>query len=243
MALPVHEGVLQRGASRWSASERAAGPAAELVRARGGSSGDEIPRPLLAVARRLVGGARQWAGDSAADAGRGRRLPESPGGCRRGRGRLWRRCLGSRRRAAAGRGTEPERFCVRAVGDSMDGGSAPIRDGDWLVMRWARAASLESLQGRVALIELRSGETVAHQVKRIVREGARWLLTSDNPSTPPVEATAQSVPVAVSPARHSPGGPRAVRGRAPPRRAARVGLRAIPASRRWKNGRSPLRSA
>jgi SOS-response transcriptional repressor LexA len=48
-------------------------------------------------------------------------------------------------------GAGRERFCVRAVGDSMDGGAAPIHDGDWLVMRWARAASLESREGRVAL--------------------------------------------------------------------------------------------
>jgi superfamily II DNA or RNA helicase/diadenosine tetraphosphate (Ap4A) HIT family hydrolase len=94
-------------------------------------------------------------------------------------------------------GAGRERFCVRAVGDSMDGGATPIRDADWLVMRWARASSLASLQGRVALIEIRSGETLAHQVKRVVREGGHWLLKSDNPARPSIEATTHAIPVAV----------------------------------------------
>jgi SOS-response transcriptional repressor LexA len=94
-------------------------------------------------------------------------------------------------------GPGPQRFCVRAIGDSMDGGSAPIHDGDWLIMRWGRAESLESLQGRVALIEIRSGQSLAHQVKRVVRDGNRWLLKSDNPVRASVEATVQTIPVAV----------------------------------------------
>ena len=101
----------------------------------------------------------------------------------------------------------PGRFAVRAVGDSMDGGPEPIRDGDWLVMRWARGASLESLEGRVILIELRdaAGEA-AHQVKRLVREGRSWMLRSDNPAAPSFEASADCVPVAVLEGKVTPEG-------------------------------------
>lgn len=50
-------------------------------------------------------------------------------------------------------------FAVCAAGDSMHGGKTPIADGDWLVMKWARGASLGSLEGRVALLQTRTGTT------------------------------------------------------------------------------------
>jgi len=90
------------------------------------------------------------------------------------------------------------RFAVRAVGDSMDGGEQPIRDGDWLVMRYARAARLDALDGRVALIAQRDvGGASVYQVKRIVRDGGGWMLRSDNPSAASFEASERTVPVAL----------------------------------------------
>jgi superfamily II DNA or RNA helicase/diadenosine tetraphosphate (Ap4A) HIT family hydrolase len=79
----------------------------------------------------------------------------------------------------------PDRFAVRAVGDSMDGGDRPIRDGDWLIMRYARGDRLSSLEGKVALVEIGAvpgGR--AYQVKRVIRSGDGWLLRSDNPAAP-----------------------------------------------------------
>jgi hypothetical protein len=92
----------------------------------------------------------------------------------------------------------PDRFAVRAVGASMDGGEHSIRDGDWLVMRYARGNSLSALEGKVALVEsgASSGEH-AYQVKRIVRDGDRWLLRSDKPAAPSFDASADTVAVAV----------------------------------------------
>ena len=71
-------------------------------------------------------------------------------------------------------------FAVRASGDSMDGGIDPIRDGDWLVFKYARGAGLGAVQGRIALVETedKHGDT-GYQVKRVVREGGDWLLASD----------------------------------------------------------------
>jgi hypothetical protein len=96
-------------------------------------------------------------------------------------------------------------FAVRASGDSMNGGKMPIADGDWLVMRWARGASVASLEGRVALVQTPDGQdTFAYQVKRIVREGERWWLRSDNPEGPSIEATAETIPIARLVARIAP---------------------------------------
>ncbi|MEY4544388.1 MAG: hypothetical protein RL685_583 [Pseudomonadota bacterium] len=73
-------------------------------------------------------------------------------------------------------------FAVRASGDSMDGGKTPIKDGDWLVMRWDRGASAGSVEGRVVLIETRDAQdTFAYQVKRLVQQEGGWWLRSDNP--------------------------------------------------------------
>lgn len=89
-------------------------------------------------------------------------------------------------------------FAVRAVGDSMNGGKRPIRDGDWLVMRFARGASYEALDGRVALLQVPDADIgFAYQIKRIARDGARWQLRSDNPERPSFEAKPEMVPIAI----------------------------------------------
>ncbi|QRK12331.1 S24 family peptidase [Archangium violaceum] len=88
-------------------------------------------------------------------------------------------------------------FAVRAFGDSMDGGERPIRDGDWLVMRYARAAGIGAVEGKVALVQVPDAAGYGYQVKRIIREGDRWMLRSDNPARPSFEATEDVVPVAL----------------------------------------------
>ncbi|MFY0563686.1 DEAD/DEAH box helicase family protein [Archangium lansingense] len=88
-------------------------------------------------------------------------------------------------------------FAVRASGDSMDGGERPIRDGDWLVMRYARAAGVGAVEGKVALVQVPDPSGYGYQVKRVVREGDRWLLRSDNPARPSFEATEDVIPIAM----------------------------------------------
>jgi superfamily II DNA or RNA helicase/diadenosine tetraphosphate (Ap4A) HIT family hydrolase len=88
-------------------------------------------------------------------------------------------------------------FAVRAAGNSMDGGREPIRDGDWLVLRYARGVSLGALAGTVALLQLPAdGAGSRYQLKRIAREDGGWLLRSDNPEVTDFEATAETVPIA-----------------------------------------------
>ena len=80
----------------------------------------------------------------------------------------------------------------------MDGGKAPIHDGDWVVLRWARGDALKNIDKKVALIENRDaiGEA-GYQLKRVVREGGRWLLRSNNPDVPDFEASEETKPIAV----------------------------------------------
>ncbi|WP_163989671.1 DEAD/DEAH box helicase family protein [Pyxidicoccus caerfyrddinensis] len=88
-------------------------------------------------------------------------------------------------------------FAVRASGDSMEGGERPIRDGDWLVMRFARAAGAGSVEGKVALVQVPDPAGYAYQVKRLVRVDGLWLLRSDNPERPSFEAGKTVVPIAL----------------------------------------------
>lgn len=88
-------------------------------------------------------------------------------------------------------------FAVRVAGNSMDGGRAPLRAGDWAVFRPARGARATEVEGRVVLVQV-PAETDAHgyQIKRVTRAGRGWRLTSDNPSGPSIEADASMVVVA-----------------------------------------------
>ncbi|PTL81528.1 DEAD/DEAH box helicase family protein [Vitiosangium sp. GDMCC 1.1324] len=88
-------------------------------------------------------------------------------------------------------------FAVRASGDSMDGGERPIRDGDWLVMRYARAAGIGAVEGKVALVQVPDPAGYGFQIKRVIREGGRWMLRSDNPARTSFEATEDTIPIAL----------------------------------------------
>ncbi len=92
----------------------------------------------------------------------------------------------------------PDIFAVRAAGDSMDGGADPIRDGDWLIFKYARGAGLGAVEGRVALVETEGQHGDAgYQVKRVVREGGRWFLASDRAGAERFEASEQTRVVAL----------------------------------------------
>ncbi|RMG17221.1 MAG: DEAD/DEAH box helicase, partial [Planctomycetota bacterium] len=94
---------------------------------------------------------------------------------------------------------DPERHAaVRATGDSMNGGPTPIRDGDWLVLEWQRAASFETLAGKVALVAREDPERgPVHLLKRIARTEQGFELRSDNPSHPSLPTNSSDVPLAV----------------------------------------------
>ncbi len=88
-------------------------------------------------------------------------------------------------------------FAVRVSGSSMDGGREPIHDGDWAVMRLSRSQPASAVENRVVLVEVHGeGSGAQYQIKRLRRHGGGWLLTSDNPEGPTIEATEGMVPIA-----------------------------------------------
>ena len=92
---------------------------------------------------------------------------------------------------------DPNRFAVRADGASMDGGKAPIRDGDWVVMAWCRGQPLSAVEDRVVLVQTPDVDgTSRFQLKRVRRRGRGFELASDNPAYPSFEATGETVPIA-----------------------------------------------
>ena len=85
---------------------------------------------------------------------------------------------------------DPDLFVVTARGDSMDGGAAPIRHGDPLLMRWIRGESRADLVGEVVLVAKRNGALHSPALKRLARTGDGFALVSDNPSEVPQLADA-----------------------------------------------------
>jgi hypothetical protein len=93
--------------------------------------------------------------------------------------------------------SSPELFAVRVSGTSMDGGRQPIHDGDWAVLRVSRGQPASALENRVVLVQVHGGDSgEGYQIKRLRREGKRWLLTSDNPEGPTIEADNAMVVIA-----------------------------------------------
>ncbi|MGM0559219.1 MAG: DEAD/DEAH box helicase family protein, partial [Myxococcota bacterium] len=90
-------------------------------------------------------------------------------------------------------------FAVRATGDSMAGGEQPIHDGDWVLMRWARGESLQSVLGRVALVRHNAEDTdaPAYFLKRVVETDEGYSLRSDNPAEDDIPASEDTVVVAL----------------------------------------------
>jgi hypothetical protein len=80
---------------------------------------------------------------------------------------------------------------------SMDGGKAPLRDGDWAVFRFARGAPASALENRVVLAEThRAGPGAQYQIKRLTPAGTGWRFVSDNPEGPSFDASDETVAIA-----------------------------------------------
>ena len=93
---------------------------------------------------------------------------------------------------------QPDLFAVRATGDSMDGGKAPIRDGDWVVLEWARGKGLGAVRGRVGLVGV--GDAAGDRqflLKRVVETPAGMRLRSENRQYPELPATRETQVVAL----------------------------------------------
>jgi len=76
-------------------------------------------------------------------------------------------------------------FAVRASGRSMEGWRSEIRDGDWLVLRWARGQGMPTLKGRVVLVARGDpAEGQSYHLKRVVKTAQGYVLRSDNPDVP-----------------------------------------------------------
>ena len=73
----------------------------------------------------------------------------------------------------------------------MAGWKSKIRDGDWLVLRWARQAGLSEVMNRVALVARGDpAEGLSYHLKRVRKVDGAVLLASDNPAFPPLPAAA-----------------------------------------------------
>ncbi len=77
-------------------------------------------------------------------------------------------------------------FVVRASGDSMNGGSHPIADGDLVLCEWTRGASPEALEGRAHLLVGSDAPDTSFAVMKVPhRTSSGWTLESWNPAFPP----------------------------------------------------------
>lgn len=77
---------------------------------------------------------------------------------------------------------DPRRhFVVQVSGGSMDGGSAPIRDGDLVVCEWVVAGRPEDIQDQPVLMTGATTDEVIAAIKIPVVQGEEWVLRSTNP--------------------------------------------------------------
>lgn len=80
------------------------------------------------------------------------------------------------------RALDPRRhFVVRAEGDSMNGGAAPIHDGDLVLCEWTTASEPRQVEGQAVLLTGSDGDDVLTSIKIPVRKAGRWWLRSANP--------------------------------------------------------------
>jgi SOS-response transcriptional repressor LexA len=95
---------------------------------------------------------------------------------------------------------DPALFAVRVSGSSMDGrdgGTDPMRDGDWAIMRFDRAAPGSALLDRVVLVQTEDDTFgTRYQLKRLKRVDGRYELHSDNPAGPTIVPTDASTVIA-----------------------------------------------
>ena len=78
---------------------------------------------------------------------------------------------------------DPKRFfVVRASGDSMDGGSMPIHDGDLVLCEWSTESDPGAVEGEVCLLAGGEGEASVALLKIPEKRDNRWWLVSQNPA-------------------------------------------------------------
>ncbi len=78
-----------------------------------------------------------------------------------------------------------QHFVVRAEGDSMDGGPAPIRDGDLVLCAWHQPSSTAEISGRPWLLVGHETADSSFAVIKVPRKTSKgWLLESWNPQHP-----------------------------------------------------------
>jgi superfamily II DNA or RNA helicase/SOS-response transcriptional repressor LexA len=90
----------------------------------------------------------------------------------------------------------PDLFAVRVDGTSMDGGKAPLRDGDWAIFRLARGAPGSAVTRRVVLVQIPGISGSMYLIKRVEPDGSGWRLISDNPDGPTFRADEDMVVIA-----------------------------------------------
>lgn len=83
-------------------------------------------------------------------------------------------------------------FAIRVAGNSMDGGKAPMRNGDWALMRVSRSSPASALENRVVLVQ--QGDQ--YFLKRLRKQGSGWVMASDNPSGPTFAGAEDTTPIA-----------------------------------------------
>lgn len=77
-------------------------------------------------------------------------------------------------------------FLCFTRGDSMDGGSDPVRHGDLLLFEWARDVGAGDLVGERVLVEYTTLSGTAAALKILERNGGGFRLTSANPAFDPI---------------------------------------------------------
>jgi superfamily II DNA or RNA helicase/diadenosine tetraphosphate (Ap4A) HIT family hydrolase/HKD family nuclease len=87
-------------------------------------------------------------------------------------------------------------FVCFAHGDSMDGGSDPIRNGDPLLFEWITGGSVRDYVDQPVLVETAGKSGVAGTLKVLRRRGLGYMLESNNPAVPPIEGQSDMRPVA-----------------------------------------------
>ncbi|MFB1490187.1 MULTISPECIES: DEAD/DEAH box helicase family protein [unclassified Thiocapsa] len=114
---------------------------------------------------------------------------------RRGRGDSEQRCAFDDQ--GYGR-LDPERdFVARAVGHSMDGGSRPIHDGDYLLLERIAPTQAGTLNGQIVAIERQDAGEDQYLLRRVIKTAdGRYQLKANHPDYPEIEADEDMRPLA-----------------------------------------------
>ncbi|CRI67452.1 Type III restriction protein res subunit (fragment) [Thiocapsa sp. KS1] len=114
---------------------------------------------------------------------------------RRGRGDSEQRC--SFADQGYGRLDPARDFVARAVGHSMDGGSRPIHDGDYLLLERIAPTQAGTLNGQVVAVERHDAGEDQYLLRRVIKTAdGRYRLKANHPDYPEVEADEEMRPLA-----------------------------------------------